>query len=253
MVLNWRLACLYTRFGLTRKWFMIAMVFAGPSAWQALAEVLNTSEEQLLRKVENPQRRFVYLERMVTPPLANYIHQLRIPGVGLKEESRRPHFYPTGENFGPHHCITNIDAEWHRRPSRRFITIYSRYTGATSLSQKMCSGRMVEELEFTESELPQDLTLKYRPADSNCGLPRTNQSGTLSPSKHLAQLWYLMWRRVKCWLWSTTLHTILIIAPVCTTPMLNSRLLLTVSTRSTVKPLVVLGALQAGICPCDER
>ncbi|WP_194756269.1 penicillin-binding transpeptidase domain-containing protein [Aliidiomarina indica] len=124
--------------------------------WQAMADVLNTSTEQLLRKVENPQRRFVYLERMLTPAVANYIAQLRIPGVGLKEESRR--FYPMGEISSHVVGITNIDAEGLDGVEAVYNNLLTGTPGQRRV-RRDGQGRLVEEIEVTESLLPQNLTL----------------------------------------------------------------------------------------------
>lgn len=124
--------------------------------WQAMADVLNTTPEQLLRRVENPQRRFVYLERMVTPAVAHYIAQLRIPGVGLKEESRR--FYPTGEISAHVVGITNIDAIGIDGVEAVYNGLLTGTPGQRRV-RRDGQGRLVEELEVTQSEFPQDLTL----------------------------------------------------------------------------------------------
>ena len=52
--------------------------------WEALAKVLNRDTESLMARVSNPKRRFVYLQRQVTPAMANYVDALDIPGVNLK-------------------------------------------------------------------------------------------------------------------------------------------------------------------------
>lgn len=75
--------------------------------WQALADVLGVPREKLLQQVDNPKRRFVYLQRQVTPAVAEYIRKLRLPGVHLRPEERR--FYPTGEINAQLVGMTNID------------------------------------------------------------------------------------------------------------------------------------------------
>ncbi|RUO37548.1 peptidoglycan glycosyltransferase FtsI [Aliidiomarina shirensis] len=124
--------------------------------WQAMADVLNTTPEQLLSKVENPERRFVYLERMITPAVANYIRDLRIPGVGLKEESRR--FYPGGEITAHVVGITNIDAEGLDGVESVYNELLTGTPGQRRY-RKDGQGRLIEELEITASEQPQNLTL----------------------------------------------------------------------------------------------
>lgn len=77
--------------------------------WEALAGVLERPVEKLLKAVEDPKRRFVYLKRQVSPAQADYIKQLKIPGIYLKPSSRR--YYPTGEVTSHVVGFTNIDDE----------------------------------------------------------------------------------------------------------------------------------------------
>ena len=77
--------------------------------WQALAETFRMNREELVSKVSDPERRFVYLQRKVTPSEADYLRQLNIPGVYLKTESRR--YYPTGEISAHLLGLTNIDGQ----------------------------------------------------------------------------------------------------------------------------------------------
>lgn len=77
--------------------------------WQALAKVLNTDVDQLMKRVSNPKRRFVYLQRQVTPAMAEYVDELNIPGVRLRNESRR--YYPAGEVSAHVLGFTNVDDE----------------------------------------------------------------------------------------------------------------------------------------------
>ena len=76
-------------------------------AWQALAEVLGLPLNELTARIANPKRRFVYLQRQVTPSVAEYIGKLRLPGIFLRRESRR--YYPTGEISAHVVGMTNID------------------------------------------------------------------------------------------------------------------------------------------------
>lgn len=76
-------------------------------AWKALAEVLDVPYEEIMEKISNPKRRFVYLQRQVTPAVSNYIEKLELEGVYTKNEFRR--FYPTGEINAQLVGITNID------------------------------------------------------------------------------------------------------------------------------------------------
>lgn len=75
--------------------------------WKALADVLDRPLKKLLKSVSDPAKRFVYLKRQVSPAQAEYIKQLKIPGIYLKPSSRR--YYPTGEVTSHVIGFTNID------------------------------------------------------------------------------------------------------------------------------------------------
>ncbi|EHB1432937.1 peptidoglycan synthase, partial [Salmonella enterica subsp. enterica serovar Infantis] len=63
--------------------------------WQALASALHLSLSTLAERVNsNPAGRFIYLARQVSPQQAEWIDKLNLPGINLREESRR--FYPAG-------------------------------------------------------------------------------------------------------------------------------------------------------------
>ncbi|UPW17947.1 penicillin-binding transpeptidase domain-containing protein [Agarivorans sp. TSD2052] len=81
--------------------------FENQEAWAALAKVLDTDVISLQSRVNNPKRRFVYLQRQVSSAVANYVEKLKIKGVYLKPESRR--FYPAGEVSAHLVGFTDID------------------------------------------------------------------------------------------------------------------------------------------------
>src|SRR5690554_1469452 len=124
--------------------------------WLALAEVFRTDVNVLLEKVADPNRRFVYLERKVTPGVAEFVRQLEIPGVYLKTESRR--FYPAGEIAAHVVGFTDIDG----RGIEGLEAIYNQVlTGIPGerVYRKDAAGRVVEEIRVTEAQQPQQLTL----------------------------------------------------------------------------------------------
>ncbi len=124
--------------------------------WLALAEVFRTDVNTLMNKVADPSRRFVYLERKVTPGVADFVKQLSIPGVYLKTESRR--FYPAGEIAAHVVGFTDIDG----RGIEGLEAIYNQVlTGVPGerVYRKDAAGRVVEEIRVTEAQQPQQLTL----------------------------------------------------------------------------------------------
>ena len=83
--------------------------FSDKRRWQALAEVLGQDISDLIAKVDDPAKRFVYLQRQVSPAMADYVDQLNLDGIYLRNESRR--YYPTGEVSAHVIGFTNVDDE----------------------------------------------------------------------------------------------------------------------------------------------
>lgn len=78
--------------------------------WQALASALKISLNSLSQRIDrNPQGRFIYLARQVDPEQARWIDKLNLPGINLREESRR--FYPSGHIASNLLGFTNIDGQ----------------------------------------------------------------------------------------------------------------------------------------------
>ncbi|MFD0965634.1 peptidoglycan glycosyltransferase FtsI [Seminibacterium arietis] len=76
--------------------------------WKALAKALKIPYNNLLRRVEkDPASRFVYLSRQVSKTVADYINQLKIKGIRLETEARR--FYPRVEETA--HLIGYTDPD----------------------------------------------------------------------------------------------------------------------------------------------
>lgn len=78
--------------------------------WQALAQTLHLSLATLAERVNsNPAGRFIYLARQISPQQAEWIDKLNLPGINLREESRR--FYPAGHVAANLIGFTNIDGQ----------------------------------------------------------------------------------------------------------------------------------------------
>ncbi len=75
--------------------------------WLALAEVLDTNVDSLIKKVKSPKRRFVYLQRQVSPAMSKFVEKLDLPGVYLRDEAKR--YYPTGEVSAHIIGFTDVD------------------------------------------------------------------------------------------------------------------------------------------------
>lgn len=72
-----------------------------------LASVLPVEEKTLRARLDNPQRRFVWLARYLTPHQRAQIHDLGLPGIGFRKEHRR--VYPHSELFSHILGYANID------------------------------------------------------------------------------------------------------------------------------------------------
>lgn len=125
--------------------------------WQALADVLDQNVIDLKNRItKNPRRRFVYVERQLSPAMANYIKQLKIPGIYLRKESKR--FYPTGEISAHVVGFTDIDD----KGIEGIESVYDKLlTGESGQKRyrKDAKGNTIEVLEDVESTPPKDLVL----------------------------------------------------------------------------------------------
>ncbi len=124
--------------------------------WLALADVLGRETTDLMERVQDPNRRFVYLQRQVSPTMANYVEQLDIPGIHLRSESRR--YYPTGEVSAQLIGITDVDD----KGIEGLESLYNEWLTGTPGVRKIRrdgKGRQVEILEVNEGEQAGILTL----------------------------------------------------------------------------------------------
>lgn len=112
-------------------------------AWQALSEVLKVDLKTLKERVANPKKRFVYLQRQVTPAVAEYIKGLKLGGVFLRPESRR--FYPTGEISAHLVGVTNIDGHGIEGIERSYDDWLTATPGEMRV-RKDRHGRVIEQL-----------------------------------------------------------------------------------------------------------
>lgn len=130
--------------------------------WHALADVLGLDRNALLKKIsDNRTRRFIYLQRQVSPAMAKYIRELKLGGVGLKAESRR--YYPAGEVSAHLIGVTGIDGHGLEGAERSYDKWLTGESGK-SIIRKDRYGRVVENISLEESEegKPLQLTIDQR-------------------------------------------------------------------------------------------
>ena len=125
--------------------------------WKALAKVLQMEEQELLARItNNHNKRFIYLKRKTNPVVADYVEQLRIPGVRLREESKR--YYPAGEITSHVVGFTNIDGKGIEGVELR----YNDWMVGTPSKRKVikdAKGREIEVLEEHKGSAPKDVQL----------------------------------------------------------------------------------------------
>ncbi|TDF39344.1 peptidoglycan glycosyltransferase FtsI [Alteromonadaceae bacterium M269] len=216
--------------------------------WQALAEVLGQDYEKLIDKVSNPQRRFVYIQRQVSTAMADYVKQLKIPGIYLREESRR--YYPTGEVSAHVVGFTGVDDDGLEGIEK----LYNEYLTSTPdkrVIRRDRVGRQVELLDEEKGKQAQDITLT---------LDQRVQAMVYRELKEAVQ--YL--KATSGSIVVTDVHTGEILAMV-NSPSFNPNNRSNVSSHrirnraatdafepgSSVKPLAVLSALEFGVAELD--
>mgnify|MGYP000078033242 CR=1 FL=1 len=125
--------------------------------WQALADVLGRDVNKLTaRIIKNPRKRFVYVERKVSPAMASYIKELKIPGVHLRKESKR--YYPSGEISAHVVGFTNLDDKGIEGVERVYDQLLTGVDGNKKY-RKDAKGRKIEILSEKSSTQPKDIVL----------------------------------------------------------------------------------------------
>lgn len=125
--------------------------------WKALADALNIPLDQLASRVNsNPKSRFIYLARQVNPDISNYIKQLKIPGIHLRQESRR--YYPSGEVTAQLIGFTNVDSQGIEGVEKSFDKWLTGRPGER-IVRKDRFGRVIEDISSTDSQAAHNLAL----------------------------------------------------------------------------------------------
>jgi cell division protein FtsI (penicillin-binding protein 3) len=125
--------------------------------WQALSDVLGQKVSTLTNRiVSEPNKRFVYVERQVSPSVARYIRELKIPGIHLRKESKR--FYPTGEISAHIVGFTDLDDKGIEGIERLYDHLLTGQDGQKRF-RKDAKGRKIEILSVEQASPPKNITL----------------------------------------------------------------------------------------------
>ena len=128
--------------------------------WQGLAKTLNIPMSTLEQKLSNPSMRFVYLSKQITPTISNYLKQLKLPGISFAKTSKR--YYPAAENIAQLIGLTDIDENGTEKGAEGIEKSFNKWlTGESGqrIIRRDRVGRVIEEIERTESEAAEDLIL----------------------------------------------------------------------------------------------
>lgn len=126
-------------------------------SWHALADVLGLDRQAMLEKIKsNRTRRFIYLQRQVLTVVGSYIKGLRLPGIGMKDESRR--FYPTGEVSAHLVGMIGIDGRGLEGIERGYDTWLSGEAGRRTV-RKDRHGRVIETIDYEQNKEGKPLQL----------------------------------------------------------------------------------------------
>ena len=125
--------------------------------WQALADALEMPLDKMSARINaNPRGRFVYLARQVNPAMGEYIHKLRLPGIYLKQESRR--YYPAGQVTAHIIGVTNIDGQGIEGVEKSFDRWLTGQPGERTV-RKERFGRVIENISSVDSLAAHNLSL----------------------------------------------------------------------------------------------
>ncbi|OOF58683.1 peptidoglycan glycosyltransferase FtsI [Rodentibacter genomosp. 2] len=124
---------------------------------KALADVLGLSYNELVKKIEkNPKSGFLYLARQVEAGKAQYVKDLKIKGISLESEPRR--FYPRVEETAHLIGYTDIDGNGIEGIEKSFNTMLVGKDGSR-LVRKDKRGNVVEHIADQKKYDAQDVTL----------------------------------------------------------------------------------------------
>lgn len=114
------------------------------SRWQALATTLHIPLNDIAAHIRrNPTDRFIYLARQLDPQQAQYVENLKLPGISLRDESRR--FYPAGHVAANLLGFTNIDDQGIEGIEKSFNRQLTGKTGER-LVRKDRHGQVIENI-----------------------------------------------------------------------------------------------------------
>lgn len=127
--------------------------------WQELAKTLAIPLANLERKINQKSVRFAYLAKQITPNNADYLKKLKLPGVYFDKTSKR--YYPAGEITAQLIGLTNVDnhTEFGSEGLEKSFNSWLIGESGQRVVRRDRFGRVIEELEQVAGEAAVDLVL----------------------------------------------------------------------------------------------
>lgn len=132
-------------------------IAANREKWQTLATQLNLPLKALAEKIDaNKTSRFLYLARQVQPETADNIRKLNISGIHYDKEFRR--YYPSGETAAHLIGFTDIDGKGIEGIENSFDSWLQSQYGQNTVRRDR-QGRLVERISSDDGKQAESLTL----------------------------------------------------------------------------------------------
>lgn len=215
------------------------------SRWKALSDALSIPLEQLAARMHaNSKGRFVYLARQVNPAIGDYVHKLKLPGIYLRQESRR--YYPAGQVTAHLVGVTNIDSQGIEGIEKSFDYWLTGQPGERTVRQDRF-GRVIENISSVDSQAAHNLALSIDERLQALVYRELNNAAVFNKAESgIAVLVDVNTGEVLAMANSPSYNPNKLTGT--TTDMMRNRAITDIfEPGSTVKPMVVITALQRGV------
>ena len=115
---------------------------------EALSDALNIPLDQLSTASTPTRKGASFIWRAVNPAIGDYIHKLKLPGIYLRQESRR--YYPAGQVTSHIIGVTNIDGQGIEGVEKSFDRWLTGQPGERTV-RKDRFGRVIEDISSVDS------------------------------------------------------------------------------------------------------
>ncbi|MFP3013735.1 MAG: peptidoglycan glycosyltransferase FtsI [Arsenophonus sp. NC-QC1-MAG3] len=218
--------------------------------WQALANELRIPLKQVNHKISiNPNNQFVYLARQVNPSVGEYISKLKIAGIYLRKESRR--YYPSGPVSAHLIGVTDIDGQGIEGIEKSFNYLLTGAPGKR-IVRKDRYGQVIEDVFSTDRQVAHDLVLSideriqslvYRELTRSVMKNKAESGTAILVDVHTGEVLAMV---------NSPSYNPNNIAGTPTKIMRNRAITDVFEPGSTVKPMVIVSALNNGIIKANS-